>query len=43
MNPEFDMKLLEQFHMKNVESKPEAPWINRQQKCLVFTPNIQAF
>ena len=43
MLPEFDESLFLEFHMRKVENKPEAPWINRQEKCLVFTPNIQVF
>ncbi len=29
--------------MLKVEPKPEAPWINRNQSGLVFTPNIQVY
>ena len=43
MMPEFDMDLLNEFQMKNVEPKPEAPWIKRNQTGLVFTPNIQVY
>ena len=43
MLPEFDNALFTEFHINKVEHKPEAPWINRQQKGLVFTPNIQIF
>ena len=30
MLPEFDDSLFHEFHMKKIENKPEAPWINRQ-------------
>ncbi len=29
--------------MSKVDNKPEAPWINRFEKGLIFTPNIQVF
>lgn len=43
MLPEFDESLFLEFQMSKVEKKPEAPWINRQEKGLVFTPYIQNF
>ena len=41
--PEFDYTLMTEFHILKVENKPEAPWINRFEKGLIFTPNIQVF
>ena len=41
--PEFDYTLFSEFHISKVENKPEAPWINRYEKGLIFTPNIQVF
>ena len=41
--PEFDSDLFTEFDVKQVEPKPEAPWINRNQSGLVFTPNIQQY
>lgn len=26
-----------------VENKPEAPWIKKEQNCLIFTENLQNF
>lgn len=43
MLPEFDDNLFLEFHINKVENKPEAPWINRFEKGLIFTPNIQVF
>jgi hypothetical protein len=43
MMPEFDEELFSEFVMSKVEPKPEAPWINRNNSGLVFTPNIQVY
>lgn len=41
--PEFDEELFLDFTMSKSENKPEAPWINRCDKGLVFTPNVQVY
>ena len=41
--PEFDMDFFGEFDTSKSESKPEAPWINRWEGGLVFTPNVQVY
>jgi len=41
--PEFDHELLLEFLAKNIECKPEAPWITRNSNGVVFTTNVQVF
>ena len=41
--PEFDSEFLTEFQVGKSEMKPEAPWINRSEGGLVFTPNVQVY
>lgn len=41
--PEFDEEFFDEFVMAKSENKPEAPWINRSDGGLVFTPNVQIY
>lgn len=41
--PEFDESFFDEFMVSRSEQKPEAPWINRSEGGLVFTPNVQVF
>ena len=43
MLPEFDSSFFGEFVVGKSEMKPEAPWINRSEGGLVFTPNIQTY
>jgi len=40
MKPKFDEKLILKLNILTVENKPEAPWIKRTDKGIVFTDNI---
>lgn len=41
--PEFDQDFFTEFNITKSENKPEAPWINRGEGGLVFTPNVQIY
>lgn len=41
--PEFDHDFFSEFNITKSENKPEAPWINRGEGGLVFTPNVQIY
>lgn len=41
--PEFDEDFFTEFIVSKSEQKPEAPWINRSDGGLVFTPNVQTY
>lgn len=41
--PEFDQDFFNEFNITKSENKPQAPWINRGDGGLVFTPNVQIF
>lgn len=43
LHPQFDVSLLENFKITDIENKPEAPWIKRNQDGIIFTDNIQIF
>ncbi|KRX04632.1 hypothetical protein PPERSA_04447 [Pseudocohnilembus persalinus] len=43
IHPEYDIELVSQFQVTDVENKPEAPWIRRNQEGVIFTDNIQVF
>ena len=41
--PEFDDSFFGEFIVLKSQQKPEAPWINRSEGGLVFTPNVQVY
>lgn len=41
--PEFDQDFFGEFLVSRSEQKPEAPWINRADGGLMFTPNVQVY
>ena len=40
IQPKFDEKLLDEFDMKRIEIKPEAPWIRRSEEGVIFTDEV---
>lgn len=43
MEPQFDEKLMDSITPNQVDNKPEAPWIRRNQEGIIFTDNVQYF
>ena len=43
VNFQFFTNIFKEYHIQLdiVENKPEAPWIKKEQNCLIFTENMQ--
>lgn len=40
LHPDYDTDLIYKFQITDVENKPEAPWIRRNNEGVIFTDNI---